>query len=70
MNLFRRSGPRGRMMGLGVGRPRTAAAAAGSDNPLELVRGEIAILKKLDHPHVVRLYEVLDDPSGDSLYMG
>ncbi|KAG1453007.1 hypothetical protein G6F46_009325 [Rhizopus delemar] len=68
MNLFRRSGPRGRMMGLGVGRPR-AAAAAGNDNPLELVRGEIAILKKLDHPHVVRLYEVLDDPSGDSLYM-
>lgn len=67
MNLFRRSGPRGRMMGLGVGRPR---AAAGNDNPLELVRGEIAILKKLDHPHVVRLYEVLDDPSGDSLYMG
>lgn len=68
MDLFRRSGPRGRMMGLGVNRAR--AAQAGNNNPLELVRGEIAILKKLDHPHVVRLYEVLDDPSGDSLYMG
>ncbi|RCI02639.1 hypothetical protein CU098_008623 [Rhizopus stolonifer] len=67
MDLFRRSGPRGRMMGLGVNRAR--AAQAGNNNPLELVRGEIAILKKLDHPHVVRLYEVLDDPSGDSLYM-
>lgn len=68
MDLFRSGGPRGRrVMGLGVGR---AAAAAKSSNPLDLVRGEMAVLKKLNHPHIVRLFEVLDDPSGDSLYMG
>ncbi|CEP07308.1 hypothetical protein [Parasitella parasitica] len=78
MDLFRRGGPRGRgrgrMMGLGVNRGAAATATGGDgsgtlSNPLDLVRGEMAVLKKLNHPHIVRLYEVLDDPSGDSLYM-
>ncbi|TKR76493.1 hypothetical protein L596_017620 [Steinernema carpocapsae] len=38
-------------------------------NPLQLVQKEIAILKKLNHPNVVRLIEVLDDPSDNYLYM-
>jgi serine/threonine protein kinase len=33
------------------------------------VRGEIAILKKLQHQNIVKLYEVLDDPDNDYLYM-
>lgn len=33
------------------------------------VMQEIAIMKKLDHKNVVRLYEVLDDPSVDKLYI-
>lgn len=37
---------------------------------LYLVRGEIAIMKKLNHENVVKLIEVLDDPKGDGLYMG
>ncbi|XP_012694068.1 calcium/calmodulin-dependent protein kinase kinase 2 isoform X2 [Clupea harengus] len=37
--------------------------------PLERVYQEIAILKKLDHPNVVKLVEVLDDPNEDHLYM-
>ncbi|XP_073168389.1 calcium/calmodulin-dependent protein kinase kinase 2 isoform X5 [Lepidochelys kempii] len=37
--------------------------------PIEQVHQEIAILKKLDHPNVVKLVEVLDDPSEDHLYM-
>uniref|UniRef100_G1MYG6 calcium/calmodulin-dependent protein kinase n=1 Tax=Meleagris gallopavo TaxID=9103 RepID=G1MYG6_MELGA len=37
---------------------------------IEQVYQEIAILKKLDHPNVVKLVEVLDDPSEDHLYMG
>ncbi|PWN44449.1 kinase-like protein [Ceraceosorus guamensis] len=39
------------------------------DDPLALIRHEVAILKKLSHEHVVQLYEVLDDPSKDGLYM-
>lgn len=38
-------------------------------NPLQLVQREIAILKKLSHPNVVRLVEVLDDPDDNYLYM-
>uniref|UniRef100_A0A034WWI1 calcium/calmodulin-dependent protein kinase n=1 Tax=Bactrocera dorsalis TaxID=27457 RepID=A0A034WWI1_BACDO len=38
-------------------------------SPLERVYREIAVLKKLDHPNVVKLFEVLDDPLEDSLYM-
>nr|XP_040025136.1 calcium/calmodulin-dependent protein kinase kinase 1b [Gasterosteus aculeatus aculeatus] len=37
--------------------------------PLEKVYKEIAILKKLDHPNVVKLVEVLDDPDEDGLHM-
>uniref|UniRef100_A0A3P8VPB8 calcium/calmodulin-dependent protein kinase n=1 Tax=Cynoglossus semilaevis TaxID=244447 RepID=A0A3P8VPB8_CYNSE len=37
--------------------------------PLEKVYKEIAILKKLHHPNVVRLVEVLDDPDEDGLHM-
>ncbi|KAG0174033.1 hypothetical protein DFQ28_008895 [Apophysomyces sp. BC1034] len=71
LDMLRRAGPRGRggrggrFGGLGVNRP----SATLSTNPLDLVRGEMAILKKLNHSHVVRMYEVLDDPNDDSLYM-
>ena len=30
---------------------------------------EIAILKKIDHPNVVKLVEVVDDPNEDNIYM-
>lgn len=40
-----------------------------SNSPLNLVRREIAIMKKLDHPNIVSLIEVLDDPVTDKLYM-
>lgn len=43
-----------------VGKNRTA---------MQDVMQEIAIMKKLDHENVVRLYEVLDDPSCDKLYI-
>ncbi|EME43556.1 hypothetical protein DOTSEDRAFT_72806 [Dothistroma septosporum NZE10] len=40
-----------------------------SNNSLELIKEEIAIMKKLDHHNLVSLIEVLDDPEEDSLYM-
>ncbi|KAJ1565877.1 hypothetical protein HK096_007984 [Nowakowskiella sp. JEL0078] len=39
-------------------------------NPhLDKIRREIAILKKCDHPHVVRLKEVIDDPNAEKIYL-
>ncbi|KAK3067411.1 hypothetical protein LTR53_015746 [Teratosphaeriaceae sp. CCFEE 6253] len=40
-----------------------------SNNSLELIKEEIAIMKKLNHNNLVGLLEVLDDPQEDSLYM-
>lgn len=39
------------------------------DNSFDLIKEEIAIMKKLNHPNLVSLIEVLDDPEGDSLFM-
>lgn len=39
------------------------------NNALDLIKEEIAIMKKLNHDNVVSLIEVLDDPEEDSLYM-
>ncbi|XP_012943873.1 calcium/calmodulin-dependent protein kinase kinase 2 [Aplysia californica] len=58
--FFRRMPPSREGKGGGNSRP---------PNPLERVYREIAILKKLDHPNVVKLVEVLDDPDEDKLYL-
>ena len=39
------------------------------DDPLDKVYREIATLKKIDHPNVVKLVEVVNDPAEDNLYM-
>ena len=39
------------------------------DNCFDLIKEELAVMKKLNHPNVVSLVEVLDDPDEDSLYM-
>ncbi|XP_063059612.1 calcium/calmodulin-dependent protein kinase kinase 1 isoform X2 [Engraulis encrasicolus] len=53
--------------------PRGPKAALGEQpkvlGPLERVYQEIAILKKLDHLNIVKLIEVLDDPTEDNLHM-
>lgn len=34
------------------------------------VQRECAILKKLNHPNVVKLYEIIDDPKNNTLFLG
>lgn len=73
MDVLRKPGPRGRgrgRFGLGVSSARVAPEAEEKQNPLDLVRTEVVVLKKLNHENVVKLHEVLDDPNDDSLYMG
>eukprot|EP00898_Chlorokybus_atmophyticus_P007882 jgi/Chlat1/8095/Chrsp75S07591 len=36
---------------------------------LQDVMREVTIMKRLDHPNIVKLYEVIDDPHEDRLYM-
>ena len=38
-------------------------------NALQEVRREIAVWKKLSHPHIVALKEVIDDAASDKIYM-
>lgn len=42
---------------------------AEEEDALFLIREEISVMKKLDHPSLVSLIEVLDDPGEDSLWM-
>ncbi|XP_030847475.1 calcium/calmodulin-dependent protein kinase kinase 1 isoform X2 [Strongylocentrotus purpuratus] len=49
--------------------PRGGKPNKAPKTPLDRVYQEIAILKKLDHPNIVKLFEVLDDPNTDYLYM-
>ena len=67
---FSNRGGRGRGRGT-IGRRITVSRPAqkATTNPIDLVRGEIAILKKLKHKNIVQLFEVLDDPNQDSLFM-
>ncbi|KAF9319447.1 hypothetical protein BG003_009106 [Podila horticola] len=65
-NLFK-LGPRGR--GRGRRGPEAPSDLSAESSPLDLIRGEIAILKKLNHINIVKLYEVLDVATEDSMYM-
>ncbi|XP_039270799.2 calcium/calmodulin-dependent protein kinase kinase 1-like isoform X1 [Styela clava] len=50
-------------------RPPPRKGGKKMSTPLDKVYQEIALLKKLDHPNIIKLVEVLDDPGQDKLYM-
>ncbi|KAF2993093.1 hypothetical protein E8E13_000267 [Curvularia kusanoi] len=74
-NLLRRPNPSNRRRalpaGIGFNSPlhRHSSTDGVENNAFELIKEEIAIMKKLNHPNLVSLIEVLDDPEEDSLYM-
>jgi [calcium/calmodulin-dependent protein kinase] kinase len=55
--------------GIGFNSPLHRHSTTEENNAFELIKEEIAIMKKLNHPNLVTLIEVLDDPEEDSLYM-
>lgn len=48
---------------------RSAAAQWTPATAGGLIRGEVAIMKRIDHPNLVSLHEVIDDQRSDKLYM-
>jgi hypothetical protein len=38
--------------------------------PMEKIRKEVAILKKCRHPNILHLYEVINDPAREKIYLG
>lgn len=63
-----RAGP-GPGMDPGISHELSEQRSREDQDALFLIREEIAIMKKLNHPNLVSLIEVLDDPEEDSLYM-
>lgn len=72
-NLLRSPGIRHRKnqhsAGRGFNLPLHRHSGSEVNNSLDLIKEEIAVMKKLNHPNLVSLIEVLDDPDEDSLYM-
>ncbi|CAG9532006.1 unnamed protein product [Cercopithifilaria johnstoni] len=48
---------------------RTSNCPSFPHDPIQAVQREIAILKKLNHPNIVKLIEVLNDPTDKYFYM-
>jgi serine/threonine protein kinase len=38
-------------------------------NALDCVIEELKVLKSLEHPNIIWLYEIIDDPKKDSIYL-
>ncbi|KAI9223118.1 kinase-like domain-containing protein [Blastocladiella britannica] len=62
---------RQRRLGLssGVGQQHGGSPSSPTSPQLEKIQREIAIMKKLIHPNVVQLFEVIDSPASEKVYM-
>ncbi|KAK9479916.1 kinase-like domain-containing protein [Lipomyces japonicus] len=52
-----------------TGRPRLGRPLRTGNTQEDKIRREIAILKKCNHPHIVKLREVLDDPNSKKIFL-
>lgn len=50
---------------------RSLGRMGGPRNPvqMETLRREVAVMKKLRHPNIVTLLEVIDDPKAEQVYI-
>lgn len=55
--------------GESTGRRRAKGFLQNFTTALDDVYKEIEIMKVLDHPNIVKLYEIIDDPSKEKLYL-
>lgn len=53
----------------GLTSAQTPPASTFADTPFEDLRREVEIMRALDHPNLVKLYEVIDDPASGKLLM-
>lgn len=44
-------------------------SCTGKVDPLQCVKQELAILRKVDHPNIVRMHDAIDDPGHDTVFM-
>lgn len=51
-------------------RPSTTSQGSGGIGADDKVKREVAIMKRLDHPNIVRLKEVIDDAKSKKVFMG
>ena len=54
---------RRKTIGAGIG------LGLGKGNEYDSLQQEMAIMKKLDHPYILKLYEIIDDPKDKKLYL-
>lgn len=68
-SVAREGASRGKSLRAARGRKASSQGSAGIGQD-DKIKREVAIMKRLDHPNIVRLKEVIDDPKSKKVFMG